>query len=44
MTLPCDLDIFAPPIRTMPMVKSFENGSSTSRWPRSVSALQKKRA
>ena len=43
-TLPLDLDIFAPSLVIIPCVKSLANGSWTSRWPRSVSALQKKRA
>ncbi|CAB4952641.1 unannotated protein [freshwater metagenome] len=43
-TLPLDLDIFAPSLVIIPCVNRFWNGSFTSRTPRSVSALQKKRA
>ena len=41
---PCDLLIFAPSFVTMPCVNSASNGSWKSRWPRSASALVKKRA
>ena len=43
-TLPLDLDIFAPSLVIIPWVKRRANGSSASRWPRSFSALVKKRA
>jgi hypothetical protein len=43
-TLPLFLDIFAPSRVIIPCVNSRANGSCTSRWPRSVSALQKNRA
>src|SRR5437773_11483883 len=43
-TFPRDLLILAPSLVTIPCVKSARKGSCTSRWPRSASALQKKRA
>ena len=44
MTLPFDLDIFAPSRVIIPCVKSFRNGSWKSSRSMSASAFTKKRA